>query len=74
MKERSEKERGYALNNEEFIIGSIAVAAPFFNRETRRPVGAVSFDASTINYTLKELETKFVEPVKQLADDISQVI
>jgi DNA-binding IclR family transcriptional regulator len=68
------RERGYAINNEEFIPGLIALAAPFFDRKTNRPVGAVSFDFFTASHSLKQAEKRYPPFLLQLAGAISQVI
>jgi IclR family transcriptional regulator, pca regulon regulatory protein len=66
--------RGYAINNEEYIKGLITIAAPFFNLNTGRPVGAVSFDFLTIQESLANVEKKYVQDLLRLGKDISGVI
>lgn len=71
--ERTRK-RGYAINNEEYIKGLFTIATPFFNLETGRPVGAVSFDFLVSQASLKEVEKKYVTVLLKLGKDISAVI
>ncbi len=66
--------RGYAINNEEYIKGLITIATPFFNQETGRPEGAVSFDFLTIQESLANVEKKYVQDLLRLGKDISGVI
>jgi IclR family pca regulon transcriptional regulator len=52
------RERGYALNNEEWV-----------------PVkGAVCFDFSTIQHSIKKIEKKYAKVIIKLASDISQLL
>jgi IclR family transcriptional regulator, pca regulon regulatory protein len=68
------RERGYAINNEEYIKGLITIATPFFNLESGRPVGAVSFDFLTIQESLAGVEKKYPQELLKLGKDISSVI
>ena len=68
------RQRGYAINNEEYIKGLITIATPFFNHETGRPGGAVSFDFLTIQESLAGVERKYVQDLLKLGKDISGVI
>jgi IclR family pca regulon transcriptional regulator len=68
------KERGYALNNEEWVRGLIAIAAPLINLHTNEVKGAVCFDFSTIQHSIKQVEKKYASVIIQLAGDISQLL
>lgn len=68
------RRRGYALNNEEYLPGLIAIGVPLFNRDDQRIVGAVSFEFSTVNYTLAEAEKKYAGVVVNLGREISDVL
>ena len=65
------KERGYSLNNEEYIPGLVGICAPLFNNVTKRPIGAVSFASSTIQNSIQTIEAKYTEVVVRLAKIIS---
>jgi DNA-binding IclR family transcriptional regulator len=67
-------ERGYALNNEEFFPGFIAIAAPLMNLNTRTVVGAVCFDFSTQNQTVAGIEGEYGQAIKKLGADISRAV
>ena len=68
------RKRGYAINNEEYIKGLITIATPFFNLETGRPAGAVSFDFLVLQESLADVEKKYVKVLLKLGKDISAVI
>ena len=71
---RTIRKHGYALNREEFIIGLIAIGAPLINSGTERVVGAVSFDFSTPQISISEVEKKYAEAIVELAEEISDVL
>jgi DNA-binding IclR family transcriptional regulator len=71
--ERTRK-RGYAINNEEYIKGLFTIATPFVNLETKRPVGAVSFDFVLSQDSLANVERKYAKLLIKLGGDISAVI
>lgn len=68
------RKRGYGVNNEECFVGQLAIGAPFFNQETGRPIGAVSFDFSTIDDSLDKKEKKYLPVLFRLAKDLSAVV
>ena len=68
------KERGYALNNEEWVPGLIAIAAPLINLHTNEVKGAVCFDFSTIQHSIKQVEKKYAGVIIKLASDISELL
>jgi len=68
------KERGYSLNDEEYIVGLISIGAPLINSEADRAIGAISFTFSTSEYSLEKVEKKYGSVVVDLAKDISKVI
>ena len=67
-------QRGYALNNEEWVPGLIAIAAPLINLHTNEVKGAVCFDFSTIQHSIKKVEKKYAAGIVKLAGDISQLL
>jgi DNA-binding IclR family transcriptional regulator len=71
---RITRQRGYSLNDEEYIPGLIAIGAPITNTGSDRVVGAISFDFSTAQHTLSEIERRYGEAIIKLARAISQVI
>jgi IclR family pca regulon transcriptional regulator len=71
---RRTRERGYALNNEELIRGLISVGAPLVSSETRRPIGAVSIDSSTVEHRVDVFKRRYSSEVRELAWAISRTI
>jgi IclR family pca regulon transcriptional regulator len=68
------RERGYALNNEEWVPGLIAIGAPLVNHYTNEVKGAVCFDFTTIQCSKKRIEKKYAKVIIKLASDISQLL
>ena len=66
--------RGYAVNDEEFINGLIAIGAPLINMHTADVAGGISFDSCTARYSLAEFEKRFSAILMQLAQDISALL
>jgi len=67
------RQKGYALNNEEYINGLIAIAAPILNRSTKYPLGAVSFTSTTLDHTLAEFTEQYADVLCDLAKRLSDV-
>jgi DNA-binding IclR family transcriptional regulator len=68
------KKKGYATNNEEYIKGLIAIAAPIFSKNNNKPVGAISFTTTILDHTLAEFEKKYAMALCDLARKISKEI
>ncbi len=68
------RELGFARNNEESLPGLIAIGAPLFSLRTNAVVGAVSFDSSTANYSMKAFEDRFSGYLVELAKKLSAVV
>lgn len=68
------RKRGYSKSNEEFLPGLITIGAPLINYENNSSVGAVSFDFSTIQLSLEDIEKQYVEILIELAHSLSRVI
>jgi len=68
------RKRGYALNDEEYVLGLVSIGAPLTNSESKRAIGAISFTFSTSEYSLEKMEKKYATVVLDLANDISKVI
>jgi len=71
---RKTQKRGYAINDEEYVLGGITIAAPFFSQDTGRPVGAVSFDFSATQYSAEQIESKYASILLNLGTKISKAI
>ena len=68
------RKRGYALNNEEWVQGLIAIASPILDLHTTNVIGAVCFDFSTIHHSIGLIEREFADIVMKTAHDISQIV
>jgi len=66
------RKRGYSLNNEEYVLGLIAIGAPLLNMEANRAIGAISFDFPTTQYSLNMVVRKYSKIILGLAKDISR--
>ena len=71
---RLTKKRGYALNNEEFVPGFIAIGATFINLNTQVVKGAVCFDFTTPQYSIGAIEKDYSQAILKLGHNISQAI
>ena len=68
------KARGYAINDEEYVEGIIAISAPFFNLKENRPVGAVCFDFYKHQCSLDKAEREYSDILLKLARDLTSAI
>jgi len=71
---RITRQRGYSLNNEEYIPGLIAIGAPLISPDTQRVVGGVSFDSSTAEFSMAVFEKKYGGLLVELAKKLSAVL
>lgn len=67
-------ERGYSINNEEYILGLISVGAPLISSYSNRVVGSISFDFSKAQHSLRSIRRNYIDGLVKLAEDISQFI
>jgi len=70
---RRTRARGYSINNEEYILGLISIGAPLVS-ENGEVLGAVSFDTTTVQYTIDEAEKLFAPAVVALAQEIQPLL
>jgi IclR family pca regulon transcriptional regulator len=68
------RERGYSLNDEEYIPGLIALGAPLKGPHSHQILGGVSFDFATSTISLRQMEKKYAKVVVELAKTVSAVI
>lgn len=66
--------RGYAIDNEEYIKGLIAIAAPIMNQKTKRPIASVTFTSTTLEHSMAEFAEKFSAILCALAQRLSGMI
>lgn len=68
------KERGYSINNEEYIKGLICIGAPIFNYNTSKVIGAVSLDFPASDYSLDSIQKNFPRVLTKVASELSEAI
>lgn len=68
------REKGYAVNREEFLPGLIAVGAPLFSLRGGKVVGGISFDSSTEKHSMEEFEERYAPYLVELAKKISAAV
>lgn len=68
------RKRGYAIDNEEYIKGLIAIAAPILNQNTKRPIASVTFTSTTLEHSMAEFEGKYSAVLCALAKRLSGMI
>ncbi len=68
------KERGFAIADEEYLQGVLAIAAPLHDPITRLGVGAVSFDFSVLQHSPEEIVAKYAGLIKETAAVLSELL
>lgn len=67
-------QRGYALNDEEYMKGLIAIAAPILSPADGQPLGALCFNTTTLDHDPVEFEEKYAPVLCDLARRLSEVM
>ena len=68
------KERGFAMAEEEYLPGVLAIAAPLHDPITNMGVGAVSFDFSVLQYSSAEIIATYGDLIKETAAILSELL
>ena len=68
------KERGFALADEEYLPGVLAIAAPLYDPINGMGVGAVSFDFSVLQHTGPAIMANYGEMIQQTASILSELL
>ena len=68
------RQKGYALNNEEFVPGLIALGAPLISSSTGKAAGAVCFDFLAGRIDPEEIEKTFAPIITDLAERMSAIL
>lgn len=66
--------RGFAVNNEEFFPGLLAIGAPLVNHQNGDVIGAVSFDFPFGEHPLDGVIRNYSAILVKLANDLSDII
>jgi len=68
------KNRGYSINDEEYIQGLICIGAPLINFNTKTVAGAVSLDFPSSELSLSAIERNYTGILTKLASELSGII
>jgi IclR family pca regulon transcriptional regulator len=68
------RNRGYSINNEEYVEGLICIGAPLMNFREKTVVGAVSLDFPTSEYSLDSIMRSFPGVLTKLASELSETV
>lgn len=68
------RNRGYSINNEEYVEGLICIGAPLMNFRQKTVVGAVSLDFPASEYSLDSIIEKFPRILTKLASELSETV
>ena len=66
------RNRGYAMNEEEYLPGLITIGAPLISPVTGEGIGAVSFDFSILQNSADKIEENFADLIIETAAAISE--
>jgi IclR family pca regulon transcriptional regulator len=68
------RNRGYSINNEEYVEGLICIGAPLMNFREKTVVGAVSLDFPTSEYSLDSITRNYPGVLTKLASELSETV
>jgi len=68
------KARQYAMSEEEYLPGLVAIGAPLYDPIRGKSVGAVSFDFSVLQHSAEDIEAKYGELIRKTAKTISELL
>jgi IclR family pca regulon transcriptional regulator len=68
------RNRGYSINNEEYVEGLICIGAPLMNFRENTVVGAVSLDFPTSEYSLDSIMQNYPGVLTKLASELSETV
>jgi DNA-binding IclR family transcriptional regulator len=68
------KTQQYAMSEEEYLPGLVAIGAPLFDPITGSGVGAVSFDFSVLEHSADEIRDKYGDLIRETARKLSELL
>jgi IclR family pca regulon transcriptional regulator len=71
---KTTKNRGYSINNEEYLLGLVCIGAPLINYNTKAVAGAVSLDFPAAEFPLGIIERNYTGILTKLASELSTSI
>ena len=66
--------RGYSINNEEYVEGLTCIGAQVMNYREKKIVGAVSLDFPTSEYSLDTIKRNYPGVLTKLASEVSEAV
>lgn len=67
-------DRGFAMAEEEYLPGLLAIGAPMVDPISGRGIGAVSFDFSILQHNAEEIVDRYAEQIIQTAKLLSELL
>jgi IclR family pca regulon transcriptional regulator len=71
---KTTRDRGYSINNEEYLLGLVCIGAPLINYNTKAIAGAVSLDFPAAEFPLSIIERNYPGILTKLASELSTII
>jgi IclR family pca regulon transcriptional regulator len=71
---KATRNRGYSVNNEEYLLGLVCIGAPLINYNTKAVAGAVSLDFPAAEFPLSIIERNYTGVLTKLASELSAII
>ena len=68
------KARQYAMSEEEYLPGLVAIGAPLYDPISEKGVGAVSFDFSVLQHSAEEINAKYRDMIRETARSLSGLL
>jgi len=68
------KARQYAMSEEEYLPGLIAIGAPLYDPISEQGVGAVSFDFSVLQHSAEEINARYRDMIRETARSLSGLL
>ena len=68
------KARGYAMAEEEYLPGLVAIGAPLFDPISGKGVGAISFDFSVLQHSARDIQAKYGDMIRETARTLSEIL
>ena len=68
------KARQYAISEEEYLPGLVAIGAPLYDPISGKEVGAVSFDFSVLQHNAEDIKAKYGEMIIETAKCLSTLL
>lgn len=68
------KARQFAMSEEEYLPGLLAIGAPLYDPLNGKGVGAISFDFSVLQHNAQEITAKYKDMIRQTARTLSELL